>query len=552
MASEDSSSHNLAESGITMHSDSEQYSPGEELSTSPPSSSSPVILYKPPTVWSLIRGAAINLLLPFINGMMLGFGELFAHEAAFRLGWGGTKQTPPSALSQRIHNGRQLSTIVGSSRSSPLRSRTLVAPIALGGMASSSRAFSLWGWGWSGKKEAAPVEAPAATTTTTSASASDAAVRPVDPTPENAIPTPPTEPAVAASDMELPASIADMVNGQDILNMPEQLGYLHAMGLDYGWGPTSVMQWVLEHVHVWTGLGWGASVMATAVLLRLLMFYPQVRSLQFNGVMQRMRKDPRAQEAMKLIQQGFQERDMEMRQKGQYLNKMLKEQYGASNWGMLWSFMQIPFTFGLFRIVSGMTHIPVPSLETAGYLWFQDLTATDPYFVLPALGTGLMISALALNAKYTPEAQRKMLKNMTYVFGVVGFIGTTFLSSAVNLMTVALGASTLLQSIILNIPAVRSVFNLPPAPVDAPKTVTYEAPRGGAAAPTGGLRERLTTNLDDMKKGFSEQVTNYTGQYQGTEAEKAERKRKDLMRKLEDTRKQQERDEFEKKYKGRR
>lgn len=81
----------LAESGVTMRSDSEQYSPGEEISMSPPSSGSPVILYKPPTVWSLIRGAAINLFLPFVNGMMLGFGELFAHEAAFRLGWGGTK-----------------------------------------------------------------------------------------------------------------------------------------------------------------------------------------------------------------------------------------------------------------------------------------------------------------------------------------------------------------------------------------------------------------------------------------------------------------------------
>ena len=50
-----------------------------------------MILYSPPTVWGLLRGAAINLLLPFINGLMLGFGELFAHEAAFRLGWSGTK-----------------------------------------------------------------------------------------------------------------------------------------------------------------------------------------------------------------------------------------------------------------------------------------------------------------------------------------------------------------------------------------------------------------------------------------------------------------------------
>lgn len=92
MASDEASSH-LAESGVTMNSDSEQY--GEDLSPSPPSSSSPVILYKPPTIWSLVRGAAINLLLPFINGMMLGFGELFAHEAAFRLGWGGTKVRRP-------------------------------------------------------------------------------------------------------------------------------------------------------------------------------------------------------------------------------------------------------------------------------------------------------------------------------------------------------------------------------------------------------------------------------------------------------------------------
>lgn len=94
MSSEDPIAH-MAESGVTINSDSEHYSAGDDnLSPSPETnsaSSSPLILYKPPTVWGLIRGAAINLVLPFINGMMLGFGELFAHEAAYRLGWGGTK-----------------------------------------------------------------------------------------------------------------------------------------------------------------------------------------------------------------------------------------------------------------------------------------------------------------------------------------------------------------------------------------------------------------------------------------------------------------------------
>ncbi|KAH8664715.1 putative mitochondrial outer membrane protein [Xylariales sp. PMI_506] len=104
MSADEPSSH-LAESGITLHSDSEQYSAGEEIMSASPestaSSSPAIILYQPPTVWGLLRGAAINLLLPFINGMMLGFGELFAHEAAFRLGWGGTKVFPLSR--RRVH-----------------------------------------------------------------------------------------------------------------------------------------------------------------------------------------------------------------------------------------------------------------------------------------------------------------------------------------------------------------------------------------------------------------------------------------------------------------
>lgn len=85
-----------------MHSDSEQYS-AADLSASPAESSSPaIVLYQPPTLWSMVRGMAINLVLPFINGMMMGFGELFAHEAAFRLGWGETRVR----YSSRFHTGK--------------------------------------------------------------------------------------------------------------------------------------------------------------------------------------------------------------------------------------------------------------------------------------------------------------------------------------------------------------------------------------------------------------------------------------------------------------
>jgi len=89
-------SHDLSESQTTFPSDSENYdanhSNSQDSSDEQPStSSSPMILYSPPTMWSILRGAAINVLLPFVNGLMLGFGELFAHEAAYRLGWSNTK-----------------------------------------------------------------------------------------------------------------------------------------------------------------------------------------------------------------------------------------------------------------------------------------------------------------------------------------------------------------------------------------------------------------------------------------------------------------------------
>lgn len=47
------------------------------------------------TPWTLVMrrllvSSAINCLLPFVNGLMLGFGQIFAHELGFRWGWNPT------------------------------------------------------------------------------------------------------------------------------------------------------------------------------------------------------------------------------------------------------------------------------------------------------------------------------------------------------------------------------------------------------------------------------------------------------------------------------
>lgn len=43
------------------------------------------------TFFSFLAKCGVNLVLPFINGVMLGFGEIFAHEFAYKHHWIGAR-----------------------------------------------------------------------------------------------------------------------------------------------------------------------------------------------------------------------------------------------------------------------------------------------------------------------------------------------------------------------------------------------------------------------------------------------------------------------------
>lgn len=280
------------------------------------------------------------------------------------------------------------------------RRAALVSPLMLGGAVATSRAFSLWGlFGKEQAKEAMPE--PAASPADVAPKAVESAAAPTaapDAAPDAVVaPSPAAAPSTLPDDVDA-AAVADLVNDADILNMPEGLGYLKAMGLEFGWGPTSMMQWTLEHVHIWTGLGWGASIVATTLVIRALAFYPQVKSMQFSSGMAKVQQDPQFQEGKKLYSQGYVNRDQATLQKGSYLMQQVQKSYGVSKLGMVWGFLPIPFTFGIFRCLSNMVAIPIPSMETGGYLWFTDLTIKDPYFLLPVAATSLMFLSIMVRA----------------------------------------------------------------------------------------------------------------------------------------------------------
>lgn len=51
--------------------------------------------------WHLLYRVAINLVLPFVNGVMIGIGEILAHEVGFRWGWAGARVVPASRTHRR-------------------------------------------------------------------------------------------------------------------------------------------------------------------------------------------------------------------------------------------------------------------------------------------------------------------------------------------------------------------------------------------------------------------------------------------------------------------
>lgn len=60
--------------------------------------------YRNPTFIWILKSAAINFVLPFFNGVMMGFGEILANEVIFKYGWFGYARPqvginaiPPSA-----------------------------------------------------------------------------------------------------------------------------------------------------------------------------------------------------------------------------------------------------------------------------------------------------------------------------------------------------------------------------------------------------------------------------------------------------------------------
>ena len=161
----------------------------------------------------------------------------------------------------------------------------------------------------------------------------------------------------------------------------EHLGFLKEMGLDYGWGPTAFVENLLEHVHVYLGTPWWASIGISMLLIRaaLLKFY--IDAADSNARRQTIK--PHQEPITARMEAARAAKDQRAYKEAWLERSALNKRAGIVTWKSFVPFLQLPLGFGTFRLMRGMASLPVPGFDTGGLLWISDLTQSDPYFVLP-------------------------------------------------------------------------------------------------------------------------------------------------------------------------
>ena len=195
------------------------------------------------------------------------------------------------------------------------------------------------------------------------------------------------------------------LTGSDLLDIPEQIGFLKTLGLDFGWGPTSLMQTCLESIYIHTGLPWWASIGVVALAVRLALLKPSLDASENAQKHQELMKDPKYQAAVNemkaMMISGNHLAGAEARARVSLMNRAV----GFSMWKNFVPLLQVPIGIGMFRLIQGMAHLPVPSFETGGALWFTDLAVADPLFILPVLSGILMMLGMRVCRLSPPRAR---------------------------------------------------------------------------------------------------------------------------------------------------
>ena len=197
---------------------------------------------------------------------------------------------------------------------------------------------------------------------------------------------------------EDPSASLDQVLDQLPAAVHQYPGWLRDIGLDYGWGTTALLERCLEYVHMGAGTPWWGSTLIVVVIMRTLLLKFYFDSADTNA-RYRLIKDVEAPLQERYKQAMRSQDPVETRKVWSEMNA-LRQNAGMKMWKQFVPLIQIPLSFGLFRLQRGLSTLPAPGYETGGFWWVKDLTVPDPYFILPIAQSVALYGTFAVRDEY--------------------------------------------------------------------------------------------------------------------------------------------------------
>src|SRR5258707_6716705 len=179
--------------------------------------------------------------------------------------------------------------------------------------------------------------------------------------------------------------------------------------VDYGWLAIIAwpLFWLLEKLHALTG-NWGVAIILLTVLIKLI-FFP-LSAASYKSMAKMKLVTPRLTKMREMYGDD--------RQK---MNQAMMELYRTEKINPLGGcfpiLVQIPVFIALYSVLLAaieLRHAPF-------ILWIKDLSALDPYYVLPVLMTITMILQTKMNPVPPDPVQAKVMQFMPFIFSIFFF-----------------------------------------------------------------------------------------------------------------------------------
>ncbi|MEY4757873.1 MAG: hypothetical protein RJA34_2771 [Pseudomonadota bacterium] len=215
---------------------------------------------------------------------------------------------------------------------------------------------------------------------------------------------------------------------------------------DYGWLTilAKPLYWLLDKLQGFIG-NWGWSIVALVLLLKIAFYWLNAKAYSSMAKMKAI--NPKIMEMRERLKDKPQQMQQEMM-------RIYREEKVNPMGGCFPIMIQIPVFIALYWVLLST----VEMRNAPWVMWIHDLSAPDPYYILPLVMTATTLLQTALNPAPPDPMQAKMMWIMPLVFSVMFF----FFPSGLVLYWITNNVLSIAQQWIINTRmGVPPQFNLP-------------------------------------------------------------------------------------------